>query len=78
VTNPRQPDSLGKPGGSLDGAVLLALQLRARGYADAQIAPLVEQTPGGVSALLTIAVERLGAPDLPRAIREARRRGLIV
>jgi hypothetical protein len=56
---------------------LRALQLRARGYSDAQIAPLVEQSPDGVAALLALAVAALGVPDIAGAIREARRRGLI-
>ena len=59
-------------------AQLLALQLRARGYSDARIAPLVEQSLLGVVALLALAVAALDAPDLAGAVREAKRRGLIV
>jgi hypothetical protein len=65
---------------SLRGDVLLALQLRACGYTDAQIASLMRQpshSPAGIATLLTQAARRLGAPNIDRAIREAKRRGLI-
>jgi hypothetical protein len=38
----------------------------------------VEQSLPGVAAVLALAATALGAPDLPGAIREAKRRRLIV
>ena len=58
--------------------LLLALQFHARGYALAQIAPLVGHTPDGAATLLSLASRRLGTATLAAAVAEARRRGLIV
>jgi DNA-directed RNA polymerase specialized sigma24 family protein len=57
---------------------LLALQLYARGYSAEQIAGLVTQPPACVATLLAHAARALGAPDVARAVRAARRRSLIV
>lgn len=56
---------------------LLVLYLAARGYSPAQVARMVEQPPVGAATLLALAAAHLGAADVPGAVREAKRRGLI-
>jgi DNA-binding NarL/FixJ family response regulator len=56
---------------------LLVLQLTARGHTPEQIAPMIEQTTAGVRALLRDTMWWLGVRNVPDAIAEARRRGLI-
>jgi hypothetical protein len=62
---------------ALPPAQLLALRLTARGYTTAEIAPRVGHLPGGVAILLALAASHLGAADVPGAVREAQRLGLI-
>ena len=68
----------GSPEAQLTPEQLLAIQLYARGYTDEQIGAAVGQPPGAVATLLALIARRLGVADSVRAVREARRRGLIM
>ena len=70
---PSDPDAR-----SLPPKQLLALQFAGRGYQPEQMGLLVGQPPRGVATLLALAAAHLLAPDVPGAVREAKRRGLIV
>ena len=78
---PDQPDGTrraGSPEEQLSPDQLLALQLYARGYTVEQIGGAVGQPAAGVRTLLALVAQRLGVSDPVRAVREARRRGLIM
>ena len=64
--------------GRLESGQLLALQLAARGYSMGQIGELTERPHSEVTALIEGAAARLGAGDAGAAVREAKRRALIV
>ena len=68
----------GSPEEQLTPEQLLAIQLYARGYTPEQIGRAVGQPAAAVPTLLDLIARRLGAPDAVRAVREARRRGLIM
>jgi DNA-binding CsgD family transcriptional regulator len=64
-------------GAPLASQQLLVLQLRARGYSDAQLAQLLGRTARDVRILLTHAAAAIGEDSVSDAIGVARRSGLL-